>query len=50
MLMGGAFVVGTALCIFIAIRSYQMRREGLMREAEHTRETIMPGAQSPERL
>jgi hypothetical protein len=50
MLMGGAFAVGTALCIFVGMRSYQMRREGLVREAEHTRETIMPGAQSPERL
>lgn len=50
MLLGGAFVVGCSLCIYVGVRSYHMRREGLVHEAEHTRETIMPGAQSPERL
>jgi len=50
MLLVAALVVGIALCMYVGIRAYQMRREGIVHEAEHTRETIMPGAQSPERL
>lgn len=49
-LLGSAFVVGAALCAYVGLRSYQMRREVLVSEAEHTSETIMPGAQSPGRL
>ncbi|EKD11887.1 uncharacterized protein L3040_009030 [Drepanopeziza brunnea f. sp. 'multigermtubi'] len=49
-LLGSALVVGVALCSFVGMKSYQMRREELVSEAEHTRETVMPGAQSPQRL
>jgi hypothetical protein len=49
-LLSAALVVGTALCGFVGYRAYQMRREILVHEAEWTRETIMPGAQSPDRL
>ncbi|KAG4420160.1 hypothetical protein IFR04_006723 [Cadophora malorum] len=49
-LLGSALTVGVALCVYVGVRSYQMRREGLETEAEHTRETVMPGAESPERL
>ena len=49
-LLSSALVVGAALIIFVGVRAYQMKREGLVSEAEHTRETAMPGAQSPDRL
>lgn len=49
-LLSSALIVGSALVIFVGVRTYQMKREGLVLEAEYTRETIMPGAQSPERL
>jgi MFS family permease len=49
-LLSAALVVGTALCGFVGYRAYQMKRENLVHEAEWTRETIMPGAQSPDRL
>jgi hypothetical protein len=49
-LMGGAFVVGATLVIYVALRAYSMRKERLVEEAEGTTETIMPGAQSPQRL
>jgi MFS family permease len=44
------FLIGSSLCIFIAARAYQIRRERLEYEAEDASETIMPGAQSPNRL
>jgi len=49
-LLGSALVLGIALCGYVGVRSYQMRRETLVHEAEWTSETIMPGAQNPERL
>ncbi|PBP22644.1 MFS general substrate transporter [Diplocarpon rosae] len=49
-LLCSALAVGGVLCVYVGVRSYQMRREGLVAEAEHTRETVMPGAESPERL
>jgi len=49
-LLGTAFVIGTALCMFVGVKAYRFEREALIEEAEHARETIMPGAQSPERL
>jgi multisubunit Na+/H+ antiporter MnhC subunit len=49
-LLGTALVVGVALCGYVGVRAYQLRRETLVNEAEWTRETIMPGAQNPERL
>lgn len=44
------FAVGSSLCIFIAAKAYQIRRERLEYEAEDASETMMPGALSPERL
>jgi multisubunit Na+/H+ antiporter MnhC subunit len=49
-LLGTALVVGISLCVFVGISSYRIRRQGLEHEAEFTRETLIPGAQSPERL
>ncbi|KAH6671254.1 MFS transporter-like protein Fmp42 [Halenospora varia] len=49
-LLGSALVVGAALCAFVGVRAYQIKREGLEAEAEYAREVVMPGAQSPERL
>jgi len=49
-LLLAALVVGISLCIFVGIKAYNMEREGLIEEAEHAEELIMPGAQSPERL
>lgn len=49
-LLGSALVVGVSLCVFVGVRAYQMERETLVNEAEHTAETVMPGAESPERL
>lgn len=49
-LMIPCFLVGGSLCIFIAAKSYQIRRDRLEYEADDASETIMPGAQSPERL
>jgi multisubunit Na+/H+ antiporter MnhC subunit len=49
-LMISCFLVGSSLCIFIAAKAYQIRRDRLEYEAEDASETIMPGAQSPERL
>jgi MFS family permease len=50
LLLGTAFVIGCALCVFVGIRAYKMRRQDLEEEAEYARETPMPGALSPERL
>lgn len=50
MLLGAAFLVGSSLAGFVGYKAYTTRREGPENEAEHTRETIMPGALSPERL
>ncbi len=49
-LLGSALTVGSALCAYVGARSYQMKRESLVSQAEHARETVMPGAASPERL
>ncbi|KAI9743126.1 MAG: hypothetical protein M1818_003421 [Claussenomyces sp. TS43310] len=49
-LLLGAFVVGIALCSFVGVKAYGMERDALEEEAEDAGETIMPGAQSPERL
>lgn len=49
-LMGIALVVGVALCGFVGVRAWRMRRENLVNEAEGTDETVMPGAQDTERL
>jgi len=49
-LLGVALVVGGALCIFVGVKAYRFKRYGLEEEAEHARETVMPGANSPERL
>jgi len=45
-----ALVVGLSLCSFVGFSAYHIRREVLEYEAEETRESIMPGAQYPERL
>jgi MFS family permease len=44
------FVFGASLCIFIAAKAYQIRRDRLEYEAEDATEIMMPGALSPERL
>jgi len=49
-LTGSALLVGSALCVFVGVRAYQMRREGLEGEAERATEVVMPGYQSPGRL
>lgn len=49
-LLGTALVVGSSLAGFVGYKAYTIRREGLENEASHTRETIMPGAMSPDRL
>jgi MFS family permease len=49
-LLGSAFLVGITLCVFVGIKAYGMKRNLLVDEAEHAREVVMPGAQSPERL
>ena len=49
-LLGAALLVGASLCIFVGISAYRIRRDGLEHEAEYAGETVMPGAQSPERL
>ena len=49
-LLSAALLVGCALCVYVGVRAYQMRREGLVHEAEWTSETIMPGAENTERL
>ncbi|CAL3962219.1 hypothetical protein PZA11_000557 [Diplocarpon coronariae] len=49
-LLGSALAVGGALCVYVGVRSFQMRRGGLVAEAEHARETVMPGAEIPDRL
>jgi len=46
-LLGTALVVGGALCIFVGVKAYCFKRYGLEEEAEHARETVMPGANSP---
>jgi len=46
-LLGGALVVGVALCVFIGVKAYSMERLGLEHEAENASEVVMPGAQSP---
>lgn len=50
MLMGSALVVGIILCAFVGWKAYTLKRDGLEMEAEAARETVMPGAESPERL
>jgi MFS family permease len=50
MLLGTAFIIGVSLCTFVGIKAYKMQRGGLIDEAEHANETVMPGAQSPDRL
>ncbi len=50
MLMSGVLVVGGGLVVYVGVRAYKMRREGLEVEAEHSREIAMPGAVSPDRL
>ena len=49
-LLGAALLVGGSLCIFVGVSAYKIQREGLENDAEHAQETVMPGAQSPERL
>jgi MFS family permease len=49
-LLSSALIVGLSLCVFVGISAYKIRRQGLEHEAEYTRETVMPGAESPERL
>jgi hypothetical protein len=49
-LLGTALVVGSVLCIFVGVKAYGFKRHGLEDEADNARETVMPGAQSPERL
>jgi MFS family permease len=49
-LLGAALAGGIALCAFVGIKAYQLRRHGLEYEADDAREVIMPGAQSPDRL
>lgn len=50
MLLGLALVVGVSLCTYVGIKAYSIKREQLIHEAEHARETMVPGAQNPERL
>jgi len=47
MLMGTALFVGCMLVLFVGVRSYYMKREILVEEAEHAQETVMPGAEMP---
>jgi len=47
MLMGTALFIGCILVIFVGVRSYYMKREILVEEAEHAQETVMPGAEMP---
>ncbi|TVY38250.1 Protein FMP42, partial [Lachnellula occidentalis] len=49
-LLGGALVVGIALCVFVGVKAYRFERLRLEHEAETASEVIMPGAESPERL
>jgi MFS family permease len=49
-LLGAALLVGAALVIYVAVRAYAIRKERLVEEAEGTTETVMPGAQIPQRL
>ncbi|KAF4626797.1 hypothetical protein G7Y89_g11363 [Cudoniella acicularis] len=49
-LLGSALLVGACLCVFVAVRAYQMKRESLEEEADRATVTIMPGALHPERL
>ncbi|EHL02013.1 putative protein FMP42 [Glarea lozoyensis 74030] len=49
-LLGSAFLVGIALCTFVGIKAYTLKRDLLIDEAEDAREVVMPGAMSPERL
>jgi MFS family permease len=50
LLLMTALIIGTALCVFVGVKAYRFKRYGLVEEAEDASETIMPGAQSPERL
>lgn len=49
-LLSAALVVGATLSGFVAYKAYHIKRDGLEEEAEHSRETIMPGANHPEYL
>jgi MFS family permease len=49
-LLGGALLVGIALCVFVGVKGYRFERLGLEHEAEAASEVVMPGAESPERL
>jgi MFS family permease len=49
-LLGAALLVGATLVIYVAVRAYAIRKERLVEEAEATTETVMPGAQIPQRL
>ncbi|KAG9238370.1 MFS transporter-like protein Fmp42 [Amylocarpus encephaloides] len=49
-LLGCALVSGVSLCVFVGVKAYTMRRDGLEEEAEDAREVVMPGFQNPERL
>lgn len=45
-LLGSAFLVGCALCVFVGWRAYGMKRDLLVEEAERAREVVMPGAEN----
>jgi len=49
-LLGIALVVGLSLVIFVGVSAYRMKKERLVEEADEAPETIMPGAESPDRL
>ncbi|RDW73987.1 hypothetical protein BP5796_07429 [Coleophoma crateriformis] len=49
-LMGSALVVGLTLVSYVTYKAYNMKRHVLEHEAREASETMMPGAQSPERL
>lgn len=49
-LLSAALLVGSPLVIYVAASAYAIRKQRLVEEAERVGETVMPGAQSTERL
>ena len=45
MLLGIALVIGLMLVTFVGVKTYTMKRDVLVHEAERAPETLMPGAQ-----
>ncbi|RFU25658.1 hypothetical protein B7463_g10686, partial [Scytalidium lignicola] len=47
MLTSAALFIGSILVVYVGVRSYYMKREILVEEAENAQETLMPGANIP---